>query len=88
MSASEPPSTASASEPSSTERERLLLRVERGAPDESEMAALTAVITVLAGTGAARDEPGEPSVWADRSALVRRPLRPGPGAWRASGFPR
>jgi hypothetical protein len=28
------------------------------------------------------------SAWTDRSRLVRRPVRPGLGAWRASAWPR
>jgi len=28
-----------------------------------------------------------PSAWADRSRLLRRPLFPGPDAWRRSGLP-
>ncbi|TNC20675.1 acyl-CoA carboxylase subunit epsilon [Amycolatopsis alkalitolerans] len=68
--------------------EKPLLRIVRGTPDDEELAALTAVIAAVA---AAPDEPSrdEPrSRWADRAALLRRPPRPGEGAWRASGFPR
>ncbi|WP_253889254.1 acyl-CoA carboxylase subunit epsilon [Actinokineospora diospyrosa] len=70
-----------------TEENRPLLRVVRGNPDAAELAALTVVVAAAANTPA---EPptATPSAWADRSALARRPLTPGPGAWRASGFPR
>jgi hypothetical protein len=68
--------------------QRPLLRIVRGTPDDDEVAALAAVV---AGITARR--PAEPSAhtprsrWADRAALVRRPLPHGPGAWRASGLP-
>jgi hypothetical protein len=66
-----------------------LLRVVRGDPDDAELAALTAVVAGLASGRAPAEGPtGPPSRWADRSALVRAPLRPGPGAWRASALPR
>ena len=65
---------------------RPLLRVVRGEPDDAELAALTAV--VLSVTAAATEpEPAPRSRWADRAALVRRPMVAGPGAWRASGLP-
>lgn len=62
------------------------LRVVRGDPSDEEIAALTAVLAGLAGNG----EPAEAlprSRWASREAALRRPLRPGPGAWRASALP-
>ncbi len=69
--------------------ERPLLRIVRGNPDDTEIAALTAVVAGLAGDGSPAEKPANPpSRWADRSALVRAPLRPGPGAWRASALPR
>lgn len=70
---------------------RPLLRVVRGNPDEAELAALTAVVAAAAaaGDGGTVDQPERRSFWADRAALVRRPLpRPGSGAWRASALPR
>ncbi|AHI01322.1 acyl-CoA carboxylase subunit epsilon [Kutzneria viridogrisea] len=68
--------------------QRPLLRVVRGTPDDVELAALTAVVAGLAAApGAPRDERA-PSAWADRASLLRQPLRPGLGAWRASGFAR
>lgn len=70
------------------------LRIVRGRPDDAEIAALTAATAALSATGATEaDDRGRLSMWADRSAMVRhsggrRPLRPGPGAWRASALPR
>ncbi|MFF5990346.1 acyl-CoA carboxylase subunit epsilon [Prauserella flavalba] len=75
-------------EETTEEPRRPLLRVVRGNPDDAEIAALTAV---LAGLASASTEPPEQparSRWADRAALVRAPLRPGQGAWRASALPR
>ncbi|ASR34254.1 acetyl-CoA carboxylase biotin carboxyl carrier protein subunit [Prauserella marina] len=66
------------------------LRVVRGKPDDTELAALAAVVAGMAASGAA-EEPAAPrprSRWADRATLVRSPLRPGQGAWRASALPR
>ncbi|WP_253829907.1 acyl-CoA carboxylase subunit epsilon [Prauserella aidingensis] len=66
-----------------------MLRVVRGEPDDAELAALTAVVAGLAAHGddAEAEQPAR-SRWADRAAAIRRPLTPGPGAWRASAFRR
>ena len=65
---------------------RPVLRVVRGDASDEELAALVAV---LAAAGGATEEPPAParSRWAARQALVRRPVTPGPGAWRSSGGP-
>ena len=71
----------------SEEAARPVLRVVRGDPTPEELAALVAVLAARSG-----DEPApapEPrSLWRDPAALVRRPLAPGRGAWRASGLHR
>jgi hypothetical protein len=61
------------------------LRVVRGDATAAEIAALVAVLL---------SRPGEEgptavgrSAWADRSRQLRRPLHPGPGAWRRSALP-
>ncbi|MFC4004187.1 acyl-CoA carboxylase subunit epsilon [Prauserella oleivorans] len=74
--------------PQEEQPQRPLLRVVRGNPDDAELAALTAVIAGLAAASPEREEPPARSRWADRAALVRAPLHPGQGAWRASAFPR
>ena len=61
-----------------------LLRVVSGHPSDEELAALTAVVAALA-QRRPRRRPTPVGGWTERSALHRRPLRPGPGAWRASG---
>lgn len=68
--------------------EQPLLRVVRGHPDDVELAALAAVVAT---TVVPRGRPAQPprrSWWRDRAALLRCPVRPGEGAWRASSLPR
>jgi len=66
---------------------RPVLHIVRGEPSPEELAAL---VTVLAARAAA-SAPGRPTpvrtLWNDRSRLVRRPLTPGRGAFRASVLP-
>ncbi|MFW6204053.1 MAG: acyl-CoA carboxylase subunit epsilon [Actinomycetota bacterium] len=64
------------------------VRVVKGDPTPEELAALVAVISAKAAeAGGAETE--RPSTWAAYWRTVRTaPLRPGPGAWRASGLPR
>ena len=54
-----------------------------GNPTPEELAA---VIAVVASSGGAVEEPEAPPVsrWADKAAVLRQPLRHGPGAWRAT----
>ena len=61
-----------------------LLRVVRGNPTPEELAALIAVISTRG--GAVEEPPAPRSLWA--APVLRRPLSPGPGAWRASSLPR
>jgi hypothetical protein len=61
-----------------------LLRVVRGNPTDEELAALTVVVAAL--SRARRPRPVTPvGAWASPADRHRRPLRPGPGGWRASG---
>ncbi|GAA0555995.1 hypothetical protein GCM10009533_62290 [Saccharopolyspora spinosporotrichia] len=79
----------------SDESERPVLRIVRGEPDDVELAALTATEAAVSAAAAAAQTEPEPtgwSLWADRSAALRhpagrRPLRPGPAAWRTSALP-
>ena len=69
-----------------------LLRVVRGNPTPAEFAALVAVISAKQRAAATAREQhgqrgGEPG-WAAYWRRSRQPLRPGPGAWRASALPR
>ena len=64
-----------------------VLRVIRGDATPEEIAA---VLAVLLSRAAVSDEGAPrraPSAWADRSRLLRRPLHPGPDAWRRSALP-
>jgi hypothetical protein len=66
------------------------LRVVRGNATPEEIAALVAVLTARSGSadGAARVTVRLPGgAWSDRSRQLRRPLHPGPGAWRRSALP-
>jgi hypothetical protein len=66
-----------------------VLRVVRGDATPEEIAAVVAVL--LARSAASHAPPSSarraPSAWADRSRLLRRPVHPGPGAWRRSALP-
>ena len=62
------------------------LRVVRGDATAEEIAALVAALLSRPGDVGAPSAPPR-SAWADRSRLLRRPLRPGPGAWRRSALP-
>ena len=65
---------------------RPVLRVVRGDATPEEIAA---VLAVLLSRPAVEAPPPRkaPSAWSGRSRLLRRPLFPGPGAWRRSGLP-
>ena len=69
-----------------TDPERPVLRVVRGDATPEEIAA---VVAVLLSRPAVADPapPPAPSAWADRSRQLRRPLFPGPDAWRRSALP-
>jgi len=65
-----------------------LLRVVRGDATPEEIAALVAVLMPRsADAGAPRPARSVQNSWSDRSRLLRRPLSPGPGAWRRSALP-
>ena len=66
---------------------RHLLRVVRGTPDATELAALVAVTAALASSAPAA-APIQRSPWRDHAPLLRRPVFAGPGAWHTSSLPR
>ncbi|MFC5140201.1 acyl-CoA carboxylase subunit epsilon [Actinomycetospora rhizophila] len=67
---------------------RPTLRIVRGEPDAAEIAALTAVLATAGGGGDDAPDPTPRSGWARHVDLVRGPVHPGPGGWRASARPR
>ncbi len=64
------------------------LRIVRGNPTDEEVAALVAVLSTVRAEPPPEPAPVPRSAWSDRRRLVREPLAHGPGAWRASAFPR
>jgi len=72
---------------STPEERRAAFRVVKGDPTDEEIAALTVVLAAVA-TPAPAAAPRTPDRWSDPSSRFRTPLRPGPGAWRASTLPR
>ncbi|PRX44329.1 acyl-CoA carboxylase epsilon subunit-like protein [Prauserella shujinwangii] len=68
-----------------------LLRVVRGEPDDTELAALAAVVAGLASAastaGNGDQRPVRRSRWGDPAARMRPLPRPGEGAWRYSHLP-
>jgi hypothetical protein len=62
-----------------------LLRVVTGEPSAEELAALTVVVAALARQRRPRRRPTPVGAWSSFADAHRRPLRPGPGGWRASG---
>jgi hypothetical protein len=62
-----------------------LLRVVKGDLTAEELAALVAVVTAR-GTAVAPPKPSLRSEWGHPARMVRRPHRPGPDAWRRSGW--
>ena len=67
--------------------ERPPLKLVRGDASPEEVAALLAVLSAASASGEAEPAPRHTSRWASREQVVRRPLIPGPGAWRASAWP-
>ena len=75
-----------ASDDSLATADRPPMRLVRGDATPEEVAALLAVLSAASG-GDERPAPRHTSQWASRERAVRRPLRPGRGAWRASSWP-
>ena len=70
------------------EGDRPVLRVVRGDASPEEVAALVAVLAAAGRAPRGEDAPPSSSTWGDRRAAVRADLPHGPGAWRASFWPR
>jgi hypothetical protein len=65
------------------------LTVIRGDATAEEVVALTAVLAAVAARRHGADAGGQVqrSGWSDRTAMLRRPVSHGPGAWQASSRP-
>ena len=55
-----------------------------GSPTEHELAVVMSVLSSL--PAVQPEQPNPPSYWSNRAGMMRRPISPGPGAWRASAF--
>lgn len=54
-----------------------------GNPTPEEVAAVVAVLAARP-TAAVPEQRAAPSRWNDRTAMLRTPLHPGPGAWHSA----
>jgi len=62
-------------------------RITVGNPTADELAAVTALLLAISRSRAAAGQSAQPvGGWADPALRLRRPLPPGPGAWRASAW--
>ena len=64
-----------------------LLRILTPGATDEEVAALVAVVSAVAAAGAEERTRRPPPAWSAPARRVRTTLRPGSGAWRASGLP-
>jgi hypothetical protein len=61
-----------------------MFRVVKGCPTDEELAALVVVLSAVAGSETTETHRSPTGQWAAYWRAVRAPIRPGPGAWRAS----
>lgn len=72
--------------------DRPALRVVSGSPTPEELAVVTALVSAAAAAGDGASEGGGAGAgrlrgtWSDPARSARRTLRPGPNAWRSSGW--
>ena len=71
--------------------DRPALRVVSGSPTAEELAVVTALVSAAAAAGDGDGRDGETpgrlrGTWSDPAGSARRTLRPGPNAWRSSGW--
>ena len=61
--------------------------ITAGTPTPEETAAVTVLLLAITRTRAPAPQPAQQvGGWADPALRLRRPLPPGPGAWRASAW--
>ena len=64
-----------------------VLSITSGTPTPEELAAVTVLLLAIAAGQAGSPQPAQQiGGWADPALRLRRPLPPGPGAWRASAW--
>ena len=64
-----------------------VLSITSGTPTPEELAAVTVLLLAIARSQASGSPPVQQvGGWADPALRLRRPLPPGPGAWRASAW--
>ena len=62
-------------------------QITSGTPTPEELAAVTVLLLAIARSQASGARPVQQAGgWADPALRLRRPLPPGPGAWRASAW--
>ncbi|HEY0167057.1 MAG TPA: acyl-CoA carboxylase subunit epsilon [Jatrophihabitans sp.] len=62
-----------------------LFQITSGRPTADELTAVTMLLLTIARSPAPDPRPAQQvGGWADPALRLRRPLSPGPGAWRAS----
>ncbi|HEV7192631.1 MAG TPA: acyl-CoA carboxylase subunit epsilon [Jatrophihabitantaceae bacterium] len=66
------------------EAQQPALRIVRGNPTPEEIAVLTAVVAAAAASPSEQASETQRGRWNDPRHAHRRPLLPGPGAWRAA----
>lgn len=66
--------------------DELEISVTAGNPTQTELAIVLSLLTHLPRTEIV--QPNPPSRWSNREAMMRPAISAGPGAWRASAFPR
>jgi acyl-CoA carboxylase epsilon subunit len=62
--------------------------ITSGTPTADELAAVTVLLRAIAASRASAEQTVRQQLgpWADPALRLRRPLPPGPGAWRASAW--
>ena len=64
-----------------------MIEIVRGEPTPEELAVIVTVVAAkAAGAGGGEEPAAHVSHWNEPARLMRRPLRVGPDAWRASGW--
>jgi hypothetical protein len=78
--------TGSGAAGASTEGTAPVIRFTRGQPTDTEVAAVVSVLLAASAAGGPEPTSARDSVWAARSRVRAGLGRPGPDAWRVSGW--